>query len=78
MKKGKLILTRRPNQKIIINGDTAIEIMDVRGRQVRLSIVAPKDITVHREEIQMRIVAGDGHGFVAKPEVHHVPCAMSH
>ncbi len=78
MKKGKLILTRRPNEKIIINGDTAVEIVEVKGNQVKLCIIAPKGITVHREEIQLRILSGEGMGFVAKPEVHRVPCAMTH
>ena len=73
-----LILTRRPNEKIIINGDTAVEILEIRGNQVRLGIVAPKGITVHREEIQLRILSGDSGGFVAKHDTRHVPCAMTH
>jgi carbon storage regulator len=40
-------------------GDTVIlEILAVRGNQVRLGIKAPPDIPVHREEIWQRIKAG--------------------
>ena len=50
-----LILTRRINEKLIINGDIGVEILGVKGNQVRLGIAAPKEITVHREEIQLKI-----------------------
>lgn len=51
-----LILTRRLNESLII-GDKKIKItvLGVKGSQVRLGIEAPKDVSVHREEIQKRI-----------------------
>ena len=46
-----LVLTRNPNQKIIISDNIEIIVLRVRGRQVRLGIVAPREIPVYREEL---------------------------
>lgn len=46
-----LVLTRKPNQSVIIGNDIEITIVEVRGDQVRLGINAPKDISVHRREV---------------------------
>lgn len=53
-----LILTRRNNESIVINGNIKITILGVKGMQVRIGIDAPKDVQVHREEIFERIQAG--------------------
>ncbi|WP_423063287.1 carbon storage regulator CsrA [Candidiatus Paracoxiella cheracis] len=53
-----LVLTRSVGERLIIgNGEITLTILDVRGNQVRLGIDAPKDISVHREEIYLRIQA---------------------
>jgi carbon storage regulator len=46
-----LIITRRPNQKIMLGDDVTIHVMEVSGNNVRLGIEAPKSIPVYREEI---------------------------
>ena len=46
-----LILTRRISESIIIGDDVKITVLGVKGNQVRLGIDAPKDLSVHREEI---------------------------
>lgn len=46
-----LVLTRRANQSIIIGDDVVVTVLDVRGDQVRIGITAPRDVTVHREEV---------------------------
>ena len=46
-----LVLTRRPNQSIMIGGDIVITVLEVRGDQVRLGIKAPRDVDVHRDEV---------------------------
>ncbi len=52
-----LILTRKIGERIIIGDDVWIEILDVKGLQVRIGIDAPKDMPVNREEIYDRIIA---------------------
>lgn len=52
-----LILTRRVGETIRINDDISIQVLSVCGQQVKLGIVAPLDVAVHREEIYLRIQA---------------------
>jgi carbon storage regulator len=50
-----LILTRKLGESVTIGDDIKITILGVRGRQVRLGIIAPQKVTIHREEIYFRI-----------------------
>lgn len=52
-----LILSRRPNESVMIGSDVIVTILGVKGNQVRIGIAAPKNVAVHREEIYERIVA---------------------
>ena len=53
-----LILTRRISESIIITGpdgtQLSVTVFGVKGNQVRLGIVAPRNVTVDREEIHQR------------------------
>jgi len=46
-----LILTRKLGETIRIGNEIEVTILDIKGRQVRIGIDAPSDVTVHREEI---------------------------
>ena len=50
-----LILTRKSGQKIFIGPDIEVSIMEIKGKQVRLGITAPRLIPIHREEVFLRI-----------------------
>lgn len=46
-----LVLSRKKNESIVINNDVVVTVVEIRGDKVRLGIVAPKDVSVHREEV---------------------------
>ena len=49
-----LVLTRKPNQAIVIGDDIRIVVVSVDRDQVRLGIEAPKEVPVMREEVAVR------------------------
>ncbi len=51
-----LILTRKPGERLIINDDITITILEFKGNQVRVGIDAPTDVAVFREEIYQNII----------------------
>ncbi len=50
-----LILTRRIGETLVIGDDVTVTILGVKGNHIRLGINAPKEVSIHREEIYLRI-----------------------
>ena len=46
-----LVLSRKKDEKIVLTGGIEVSIVQIRGDKVRLGIVAPKEIAVHRSEV---------------------------
>ena len=46
-----LVLTRKPDQSIMVGDEIEITILEVRGEQVRVGIRAPRNVSVHRKEV---------------------------
>ena len=52
-----LILTRKANETLIVGDNVTVTILGVKGNRVRIGVNAPKEISVHREEVYNRIIA---------------------
>ena len=50
-----LILTRRVGESLMVGEEITVTVLGVKGNQVRIGVNAPRDVSVHREEIFNRI-----------------------
>jgi carbon storage regulator len=67
-----LVLSRKKNESIVINNDITVTVVEIRGDKVRLGIVAPKEVPVHRQEVFDAI-----HGKDAAPPPAAAPVAVN-
>jgi len=51
-----LILTRRVGETLMIGDNISVTVLGVKGNQVRIGVNAPKDVSIHREEVYQRIL----------------------
>lgn len=49
-----LIITRKPGEAFVIGENVTVTVLGMHGRQVRIGIDAPKDVTIRREELEPR------------------------
>lgn len=52
-----LVLTRREDESIMIGDDIEVKLLDIKDSQVKVGIVAPRDVAVHRREVYLAIQA---------------------
>jgi carbon storage regulator len=65
-----LVLTRKPNQSIMIGDDIEVSVLAIMGEKVRIGIQAPRDIPVFRQEVYLEIQQERlGEGADAREEV---------
>ena len=55
-----LVLTRKPNQSIMIGDDIEVSVLSVVGDKVRIGIHAPQEVPVFRTEIYVEIQREEG------------------
>lgn len=51
-----LILTRRVGETLMIGDEVTVTVLGVKGNQVRIGVNAPKEVSVHREEIYRKVM----------------------
>ena len=50
-----LVLSRKRGERIVIGPNIELTIVDIRGNKVRLAVDAPRDVSIHRQEVHQRI-----------------------
>lgn len=50
-----LVLGRKKGESIIIDGDIKVTVVEINGSQIKLGIEAPQEVSVNREEIELKI-----------------------
>ena len=50
-----LALTRKNQESIIIDGNIEVKILEIQGDKVKIGINAPKNISIHRQEVYEQI-----------------------
>ena len=48
-----LVLSRRPQQSLLIGSDVVVTVLEVNGDTVRIGITAPPEVDIHREEVYL-------------------------
>ncbi len=62
-----LVLTRKVGERIRIGDDVTVQVLEVRGGQVRLGLSAPADVRIFREEIFLAIQGQNHEAQLADP-----------
>ena len=63
-----LVLTRKLGESIAIDDHIKIRVVQIKGKQVRLGIEAPKDTKIHREEVYQAIQTQNEQSALSNPE----------
>ncbi|HNT36248.1 MAG TPA: carbon storage regulator CsrA [bacterium] len=65
-----LVLSRKPDESILIGDQIEVVVVEVKGDQVKLGVRAPRSISVHRKEVYEAIQAANLEA--SKPQVQHL------
>ncbi len=71
-----LVLSRKMNESVIIDGGIRVMVVGVRGNQVRLGFEAPNGVRIFREELcAMNKLSGEGKTLPASADASETSCA---
>lgn len=60
-----LVLTRKENESIMIGNEIEVKVLDLKDNQVKIGIVAPRAVAVHRREVYLAIQAENAQAAAA-------------
>ncbi len=63
-----LILTRRPGESLYLGDDIRITVLGMQGKQIKLGLVVPQEMTVYREEVYKRVIEENQQAMAASNE----------
>lgn len=72
-----LVLTRKENESIMIGNDIEVKLLDIKENQVKLGIIAPREVPVHRQEVYLAIKAENAQAAAAASEAEKVSKLIS-
>ncbi|MBN1380244.1 MAG: carbon storage regulator CsrA [Deltaproteobacteria bacterium] len=67
-----LILTRKLGETITIGDDIVITFLDIKGKQLRVGISAPKNVSIHRGEIYQLIQEQNREAAASDTSLHEI------
>ncbi len=67
-----LVLTRKKNESIIINGNIEVKIIESEDGKVKIGIDAPRNVTIHRKEVSDQIAAQNKEASNANVQFKHI------
>ena len=50
-----LALTRKKGESLVVNNNTEVTVLEIRGDQVKIGISAPKEVPIYRKEVYLQI-----------------------
>lgn len=54
-----LILSRKIGEEIVINGNIVVRVVEIHSNRCKIAVECPKEIPVHRKEIQIKSTEPD-------------------
>ena len=61
-----LVLSRKKHESVVIDDKIVVTVIEVRGDKVRIGIEAPRDVSVHRQEV-LEAILNEKLKFAAEP-----------
>lgn len=71
-----LVLSRKPEQSLLLGDDITVTVLAIEGDRVKLGIQAPRSVTVLRQEVYAQVQAANAAAASAPPPLHSVAAAL--